>query len=235
MEITNRKLRWQLTIPAISLPLLASFFYFVWFPGTVMGNSFYVGVKGFMVVWPVVAVWLLLQEKLHERPGPRNHRMSMIVGAGFGILTVAVLFILMKLTPAGALVYGNSGRILQRIKDLGVMEHYFLFALFVSIIHAGLEEYFWRYFAFGQLRKLISVPAAVVVAGVGFAAHHIVVLSQFVSIPCAFVFGSLVGVGGAAWSLIYQRYNSLWGAWFSHMLIDFGIMWIGWEIITMNH
>lgn len=229
----NTSLRRLVTIPAICLPLFASFFYFVWFPGTAFGNSFYAGVKFFMIIWPFVAVWLILKEKFHERNGPRNHKMSLLVGAAFGVLTVGVLLILMKLTPVGGMVYDNAGRIAQRITDLGIKDYYLLFALFVSILHAALEEFFWRYFAYGQLRKMISVPAAVFVAGIGFAAHHIVVLTQFVSVPLAVILGLLVGIGGAVWSVIYQRYNSLWGAWFSHMIIDFGIMWIGWEILQM--
>lgn len=230
----RNSLRTALTVPAICLPLISSFFYFVWFPGSTFGNSFYVGVKIFMVIWPFIAVHFILKEKFNESTAnPVDHKTGMIVGAGFGVLTVAVMFALMKFSPLGDLIYGNSDRIGQRINDLGIANHYLLFALFVSILHAALEEFYWRYFVYGQLRRLMSVPAAVIVAGIGFAAHHIVVLSQFVSIVPAVFLGLLVGVGGAVWSVIYQRYNSLRGAWFSHMIIDFGLMWIGWEIMQL--
>jgi uncharacterized protein len=219
------------TLPVICLPLIASFFYFVWYPGTRLGNSFYVGMKMLMVVWPILAVWVILKEKLFDDPRPAQHQKGLLVGGIFGVITVLLLFGLMKLTPVGPVVYANAQRITQRVTDLGVKEHFLLFTLFVSIIHAALEEYFWRWFAFGQLRKMVSVPVAVIIASVGFAAHHVVVLTQFLTIPLAIILGSLVGFGGAVWCALYHRFNSLWGPWFSHMLIDFGIMWVGWEIL----
>lgn len=230
----NTRLRKLLTLPAICLPLLACFFYFVWFPGTAFGNAFYVGVKIFLLVWPMVAVWGILREQCGDYSRPIDHRGSLLPGAAFGVLVVGLMFGLMKLTPMGDFVYGNGERIAQRIEDLGVKRYYIAFALFVSFIHAALEEYFWRFFAFGQLRKLMSLTAAVIVAAVGFAAHHIVVMTQFVDLPLAFVLGGSVGLGGAVWSILYHRYNSLAGAWLSHMIIDLGIMWIGWEILTAN-
>ncbi len=186
-----------------------------------------------MAVWPILAIRVILKEKFFDDPRLAQHKMGLIVGGIFGLLTVVLLLILMKLTPVGPVVYANAQRITQRTADLGVKEHFLLFALFVSIIHAALEEFFWRWFAFGQLRKIVSVPSAVTIAAAGFAAHHVVVLSQFLTVPLAFVLGALVGLGGALWCAIYQRYNSLWGAWFSHMIIDFGIMWTGWEILRM--
>ena len=230
---TNSK-RWLLTVPVMLLPLAASFFYFVWFPGTAFGNSFYVGVKVLLCVWPVIAVWLLLREKFADRSRECRHLPAIVSGTIFGILTVAAMFVLVKLTPVGEVVYGSADRINQRISDLGVKNHYVLFALFLSFIHAWIEEFFWRYFAFGQLRKLMPVAIAVLAAALGFALHHVVVLTQFVPLVYASVFGICVGLGGAVWSIIYHRYNSLWGAWVSHVLVDLGIMWIGWEILQMG-
>lgn len=226
-------LRWSLTSIVMLLPLVASFFYFVWYPGTAFGNSFYVGVKILLFVWPFIAVWFILREKFSDHSRPKNHRGSIIAGTIFGLLTFATLFILVKLTPVGGIIYGNADRISGRIEDLGVKQHFVLFALFLSFIHAALEEFFWRYFAFGQLRKLIPVTAAVIAAALGFAAHHVVVLTQFLPVSAAIPLGLCVGIGGAVWSVIYHRYNSLWGAWISHVIIDLGIMWIGWEILQM--
>ena len=40
---------------ALVLPLMASFFYFVLFPGTAFGNAFYTAIKIFLLTWPVIA------------------------------------------------------------------------------------------------------------------------------------------------------------------------------------
>ena len=214
------------------LPLAASFFYFVLFPGTFLGNSFYSGIKVFLLIWPFVAVCFFLREPLIERVREKRHLPSAVAGFAFGAVVFALLVWLVKESPFSYLITENSARISERIRGLGVAEHFLWFALFISFAHAALEEFFWRWFVFGQLRKMISVPWACFWAAVGFAAHHIVILTQFFPIGWALVLGACVGIGGAVWSLIYHRYGSLLGAWISHMIIDLGLMWVGW--IALN-
>lgn len=231
MQPSKAGLRWLLIVPALCLPLVASFFYFVWFPGTVFGRAFYGGIKFFQLIWPFLAV-AILRESLKPEPGPRRHGKGLLAGFGFGVVTLAVMFALLKWTPVGGVIYGNGDKILQKMAELGVKDHFILFALVISSFHAALEEFFWRYFAFGQLRRLLPLLWAVALAAFGFASHHIVVLSQYVPLGWAFALGLCVGLGGAVWSLIYQRFNSLAGPWLSHMMIDLGIMWVGWEILS---
>lgn len=210
------------------LPFIASFFYFVVFPGTTFGNSFYTAIKIFLLVWPLVAVGWILREPLINRSRNVRNRPGFIWGGLFGLATVGALFGLIELTPLGAIVTENGGRIAQRVRDLGVAEHYLWFALFVSFLHAALEEFYWRWFVYGQWRKLVSGGWAHLLAAIGFTAHHVVILSQFFPLGWAFALGACVGVGGAVWSLLYARTGSLWGAWFSHMIIDLGLMYVGW-------
>ncbi|MEC5129392.1 CPBP family glutamic-type intramembrane protease [Verrucomicrobiales bacterium BCK34] len=224
--------RWFLVVPAMCLPLAASFFYFVLFPGTILGNSFYSGIKVFLLIWPFLAVCLWLKEPLIERVREKRHLPSSVAGFAFGAVVFSLLVWLVKESPFSYLVTENSARISERIRGLGVAEHYLWFALFISFAHAALEEFFWRWFVFGQLRRLISVPWACFWAAVGFAAHHVVILTQFFPVGWALVLGACVGIGGAVWSLIYHRYGSLLGAWISHMIIDLGLMWVGW--IALN-
>ena len=47
----------------------------------------------------------------------------------------------------------------------------------------------------------------------------------------ALVFAALVGVGGVIWSLLYARQRTLLGAWISHLLVDVGIMALGYKLI----
>ncbi|MDB4358815.1 CPBP family intramembrane metalloprotease [Verrucomicrobiales bacterium] len=231
-SITSTRKRWALVAPAMCLPLAASFFYFVLFPGTFLGNSFYSGIKVFLLAWPFIAVCWLMREPLIEKNREKRHFPSAVAGTTFGLVVFASLFWLVKGSPFAYLITENSARISERIHGLGVAEHYLWFALFISFAHAALEEFFWRWFAFGQLRKLISVPWACFWAAVGFAAHHVVILTQFFPLGWALILGSCVGIGGAVWSLIYHRYGSLLGAWISHMIIDLGLMWVGW--IALN-
>lgn len=222
-----------MVLPALVVPFIASFFYFVLFPGTAFGNSFYSGVKVFLLLWPFIAILGILREKMVDRSREKRHLASILPGTFFGLLTVGLLFFLLKATPLAVLLEENAPRIAGRIEDLGVKENFLLFALFLSFIHAWLEEFYWRFFVFGQASKLMSVPKAHLIAALGFASHHIVILSQFFPMGWALVLGACVAIGGFAWSWMLHRYNSLWGAWISHMIVDLGLMWVGWEVLQM--
>lgn len=228
-----RRRRWLVLAPALVVPLLASFFYFVLFPGTAFGNGFYKGVKVYLLVWPIVATLLILRVKMIDRSRTKRHLAGLFPAVGFGLLVVGLLFFILKMTPLGLILEENGPRIAGRIHGLGVADHFLWFALFISLFHAALEEFYWRWFVFGQAQKVMSLPLAYGVASLGFASHHIVVLSQFFPLGWAFVLGAFVGIGGAFWCWLSYRYNSLFGAWVSHMIIDFGIMWVGWEILQV--
>ena len=225
--------RWLVVIPALLLPLLASFFYFIWFPGTAFGNSFYIGVKFFTLLFPFVAVWWILKEKFADDPRPKLHRKGIIWGTVFGLLTFAVLIGLVKFSPMAGVLDENGHKIYERMAGMGIGNPalFIAFAIFVSFLHSALEEFFWRYFAFGQLRKLVPVGMAILLGSIGFALHHIVVLSQYIPLGLAFLFGACVGIGGAVWCWLFNKTNSLVGAWISHMIVDLAIMWVGWEIL----
>ncbi len=224
-------LRWALLIPALLAPLAASFFYFVLFPGTAFGNAFYTGIKCFHLFWPAAAVLLILREPLIDRTRPKRHLASLLPGTLFGLLTLGLLFLLIHSGPLAAVLEQSYGRIAEKIHDLGEAERYFAFALFLCLVNSAMEEYYWRWFVFGQSKRLMPVTVAHLVAALGFSSHHIVVLSQFFPFGWALALGACVGIGGAFWSWQAQRYNSLIGPWVSHLLVDIGIVWIGWEAL----
>ncbi|MDF1850453.1 MAG: CPBP family intramembrane metalloprotease [Verrucomicrobiales bacterium] len=223
--------RWAVLLPALVVPLAASFFYFVVYPGTAFGNAFYVVAKLNLLLWPILATLWILREPMVDKSLPRRHKASLIQGTLFGIAVTALLVFLVKATPLGAVVGDNVVRISERIVGLGVADYYLQFALFISFFHAALEEFYWRWFVFGNARRLMPAWGAITLAAVGFSSHHIVVLSQFFPLGWAVFLGACVGVGGAVWSFIYHRTNSMWGPWVSHMIIDLAIMWVGWEVL----
>ncbi|MCB1062986.1 MAG: CPBP family intramembrane metalloprotease [Verrucomicrobiae bacterium] len=224
--------RWLVVGPALVLPLLASFFYFVLFPGTSFGNGFYAAIKVFLLVWPPLATLVILRESLRrEMPHLIGRRRSMLWGALFGIGIVGLMLALKEFSPMGALMEQNGARVREKVDGLGMLDHFALAACAISIVHAALEEFYWRWFVYGNLRHLVPQPWAHVIAAVGFMSHHIVITSQFFPLGFAIFLGVCVGIGGAFWSWLYQRHKSLWGPWFSHMLIDFGIFWIGYRLL----
>lgn len=111
---------------------------------------------------------------------------------------------------------------------------FLILAIGISVGHSLLEEYYWRWFLFGRLRLHLPISASIVLTGIGFMLHHIVILSVF--FPghfwlLALPFSVCVGIGGGVWAWIYERSDSLYAPWLSHCLIDGAIMGIGYVML----
>ena len=110
---------------------------------------------------------------------------------------------------------------------------YAVLGVFYSLIHSFLEEYYWRWFVFRQLHKLLPLWTAILISALAFMGHHVIVLSQFFSeLPwLAWLLSAAVAIGGVFWAWLYDRCGSLYSAWLSHLLIDAGIFWVGYDLV----
>lgn len=106
-------------------------------------------------------------------------------------------------------------------------------ALFYCVIHSGLEEYYWRWFAFGQLQKFVRPGMAALVASLGFSLHHAIVLGDYFGFASAETrLGTLaVFFGGFFWCELYRKSGSIFAPWLSHALIDAAIFFIGYKAL----
>ena len=226
--------RWRLLLavgPATVVPLLGSLIYFVFFSGQSWARGAYVLVKVFTLAWPIFATLFILQRRL-----PRidwraaRHRRALLGGAAFGLTLVVTAAILYQ-TPVKEALFSFAPQIRLKVTQLGVLDHYLAFALFLSIIHSGLEEYYWRWFVYGNLRSVTSVPLAGLIGSIAFASHHFVIVTQYVSLPWAVLGALAVAWGGAVWCLMFERQKTLAGAWLSHVLADLIIFWFGYRML----
>ena len=103
--------------------------------------------------------------------------------------------------------------------------------VFLSLVNSAVEEFYWRWFVYGQLRRLLPVARAHALAGAAFAAHHVVESSPSSSPRGALIFGVAVGLGGVIMSVLYERRRTLCGAWVCHLVVDLGIMGIGYGLL----
>lgn len=161
---------------------------------------------------------------------------SLAFALGFALPTVVAIGVVggLWLLPAGYLdVAGRAIR--EKIVQYGITTpwRYALLGVFYSVIHSYLEEYYWRWFAFRQLRRLSPLAPAAIISGIAFAAHHALVLGLFFGwgSPLAWLAGGSVAVGGAFWAWLYDRSRRLWIAWLSHMVIDIGVFGMGYWMI----
>ena len=107
-------------------------------------------------------------------------------------------------------------------------------AVFYVAAHSLFEEYYYRWFLFGRLRTFLPLPAAVVLSGLAFMAHHVIVLAAFLPgqfWTAAAPLSLCIAVGGGVWAWLYARTGSLYAPWISHAIIDAAILAIGWDLV----
>ncbi len=231
MSTMERRIWWAV-LPAAVLPALSAIFYFVIATEGRVTQLVYSATKLFTLFWPLVA-WRFILKRPIDRWDWRASRhwkalpLGLIVGLGIvGIAWIALA------TPLGDVVRANAHRIRAKTEAVGILRHYLLFSIFLSVFHSLIEEYYWRWFVYGRLAEVTRGPLPHLLAGAFFAAHHVVVLSTFFGLAWAFFFGGCVGIGGIIWSWLYQRQGSLLGIWLSHMIVDMGVLAIGYRVIT---
>jgi membrane protease YdiL (CAAX protease family) len=190
-------------------------------------------VKVIQFAFPLVWVLAVQKDPVTIRP-PHYHGVN--AGLTFGSIIGAAMFALYLFVLRGSdvLVAANE-QILAKVLGMGIdtVWKYAALGVFYSLFHSLLEEYYWRWFVFGQLRRFMSLGPAIAVSSLGFMAHHVLVLGKFFGFdsPAAWFFSGCIAVGGAFWAWLFQRTGSLLGPWLSHALVDAAIFLIGFDLV----
>lgn len=190
-------------------------------------------VKVFQFAFPLA--WVLAVQRGRVTLWPR-HMAGVGAGLAFGAVVAAAMFALYwgVLRGSEMLVAANE-QIIGKVVGMGVGSagRYAALGLFYSLVHSLLEEYYWRWFVFGQLRRFVPTWAAIVISALGFMAHHVLVLGKFFGFghPATWLFSGCVAIGGAFWAWLYDRTGSLVGPWASHLLVDAAIFIVGFDLV----
>ena len=223
--------RWALLLPAMLLPAVGSVFYFHLWHGTTAANLLYSGVKLFTVVYPVIcAVWLLRIPLPFKGQSLRFHIRAVPAGIVLGLAIVGVAIVLLQ-TPLGPVVIESAGTMREHLAGTMWLNYFIPLALALSLVHSLIEEVYWRWFVYGQLCLLIPKGWALILGGLAFSLHHVIVLLQFFEPAVALPFSACVGIGGVFWSLMMDRQKTLAGAWISHLVVDLGMFGIGYWLL----
>ena len=221
-------------VAALFFPTLVTLVYFVWLTDftTFKQVSYAVG-KLLQFAFPLVWVFLIARQR------PKWQQFAgrgMGVGIGFGLLVVGAMLGLYWgwLLPSGFFTAAIKEEIVDKIHGFGIT-HVWLYAalgVFYALIHSLLEEYYWRWFVFGQLQKHVALAPAILISSLGFMAHHVILLAVYFGwdSPATYLFSLAVAIGGGVWAWIYSRGNSLLGPWLSHLLVDAAIFIIGYDL-----
>jgi uncharacterized protein len=220
---------------AIVLPSLVTLAYFVlaasapaWVQQTTYGIA-----KTIQFLLP--AVWVALVQRRGLKWWPTSGK-GMGFGAVFGLVVAGAMLGLYQVLRTQPFFTEAVGAIQEKISGMNLASPavFVGVGIFYSLLHSLLEEYYWRWFVFGQLREMMSVGSAILVSSLGFMTHHVLVIGSYFGYfsPATWLFSLAVAIGGAVWAWLYQRTNSLLGPWISHLFVDAAIFTIGYLLAS---
>jgi uncharacterized protein len=245
----SRRLAVLAALLALAYPALMTWVYFILMAGQTPDLQRVVYAVGKSLQFGFPAVWFLVVERLLAGKSVTGWHLfaptktespaaGVVQGGVFGGIVLAAMLVAYHvwLKPAGVLA--AAGHLVEeKLTGFGIGASpaaFLAVGVFYSLGHSLLEEYYWRWFTFGQLRRLVSLWPAIAVSSLGFMAHHVLVLGFYFgwTSPATLLFSLAVAVGGAVWAWLYERSGSLWGPWLSHLLIDAGIFLIGYDLVA---
>ncbi|MGQ0635035.1 MAG: CPBP family intramembrane glutamic endopeptidase [Planctomycetaceae bacterium] len=218
---------------ALAFPALVTFVYFVWLDEASSGfqqAAFAIG-KTIQFGFPLLFV-RLCDRRWFTLRRPTLNELALGFGAGGAIVLATAIVYLLWLKAA--LPASAVAAIRGKLEGFGVQSvpPFVLLSLFYSLVHSFLEEYYWRWFVFGRMRRLAPWPTAVIVSALGFTVHHVLVLAHYFGWRglLTYLLSFAVTFGGALWAWMYQRTGALWAPWVSHLLVDAGIFCVGYDL-----
>ncbi len=222
---------------AMVLPTLLSWVYFVGLAGghaNLLQRLVYV--LGKVVQFGFPAAFAILVEKQWPRPTwPR--RQGLGLGLGFGLLVAVAMLALYALGLRDSPALSRTPEMVRnKLNEFGVGSPvaFVLLGAFISLGHSLFEEYYYRWFIFGRLRRLVPWVPALFLSSLAFMAHHVIVLSVYLPgyfLAAVVPFSLAIAVGGAFWAFLYEWTGALYASWVSHALVDAAIFTLGWDLM----
>ncbi len=218
---------------ALVFPSLMTWVYFVVLAGRREAGVAYT--LGKLVQFGLPCIWLRWVEGRWFRPAAPSSK-GLVVASLFGAFVAGLMLILYFMGLRGSdTLAGAANEIREKLDPFGLATPigFLALAAFYCIAHSFLEEYYWRWFVFGRLRELSPPAFAVLISSLGFMAHHVILVYRFIggSWGAVLLFSLCVAAGGAVWAWIYHRHGSLYGPWWSHGMVDVGLMVIGYDLL----
>jgi CAAX protease family protein len=222
----------------MAFPTLAIWLYFYAAPEPGAMRLLYGASKALQFGFPIA--WALAVERWRPRRAAASGggaASAVALGLATGLAAGAgIAFGYPALLAGRAALAGAPQGIAAKLADFGVATPaaFLLLAAFYSLAHSFLEEYYWRWFVFGRLRRRLPPRTAGIVSALAFASHHVLLLGVLLGGfgPATWLLAALVAAAGGVWAWLYHKSGSLLAPWASHALADAGLMWIGYRLWT---
>jgi membrane protease YdiL (CAAX protease family) len=196
-------------------------------------------ISGKLVQFGLPVVFMTLATGRVPMPGRPNLRGAgpgLAFGLVVGLGTILLYAVLLRDT---SIFQDSPDRIRAKLHEFNLDSPlgFAVFAVGVTVPHSLLEEYYWRWFVFGQLRRRVSFGAAMALSSAAFGAFHIFPLNAY--LPGHFFiavlpFAGCVAVGGAVWAWLYERTGSVYAPWLSHLLVDASLFVVGYDLFFVR-
>jgi membrane protease YdiL (CAAX protease family) len=232
-----RAVQWSAVLFALGFPSAFTWVYFVAFAGDhpVAQHVTYAAGKLVQFLFPVA--WVVFIERRRMRlylPTTSGLALGMISGVVVALVMIAAYSC--WLAPALDSI-GTTHEVKEKLTAFQIDTPAKMIAMgvFYAFFHSLLEEYYWRWFVFGEVRRLVPLSAAIVISSVAFMGHHAIVLRLYLPLPWAILASAAVAIGGAMWAWLYHRSGSIYAPWISHLLIDAAIFVIAFNMVFGLH
>ena len=221
---------------ALVFPTAVTWLYFIALDGAAPWLQQSAAVVGKAIQFALPVVWVFLVQRQRPRFG-RPTGAGLLIGALFGIAAAAAIAALYFAVLKPSAAFDEPAQAIRaKIASMGVSSPaaYFALGCFYAAIHSLLEEYYWRWFVFGQLARWRQGPLAIAIASIGFGAHHLLVLGHLFTFASLWPWLGTLGVmvGGAVWAWLYSREGTLYALWISHAIVDAAIFAIGFTLLA---
>lgn len=226
------------TVPIIAifsglvLPLIVAIVLFVACAHNSSGPYIWGALKIALLALPFVAAW---KWGVAGFQSPFTARRTQIICEGIvagAVMSVVLLWIM--LVPGLAVMKAAAPQVVATARTFGAtdMQGFIILAVAMSVLHAAYEEGYWRWFIFGQLAQRMPIWLAHIIAGVAFAANHVVSGWVYAGPQVGLMCGLVVAVAGVMWSVLYRRHGSILGCWVAHVICDGSLFYVEWLMLT---
>lgn len=113
-------------------------------------------------------------------------------------------------------------------KEAGITAENFIYiAVYISFINALLEEFFFRGFAYLELKRWTSKSVALMISASAFSLYHVSIMLSWFSLPLFLLLLLGLFIGGIIFNVLNERSNNIYSSWMVHMFANFAINAIG--------
>ena len=209
-----------LLVPAPSIGVIAGM---ILWPDAPQGKAIFAISKVWLFALPVLWFKFADRCKLSLSPARKG-------GFGFGLLSGGIITAIIW---GAYLLLGSmflkEGQLDAKMADIGLDSPliYWAGAAYWICVNSVLEEYVWRWFVTRQCEALFKPMVAVIVSALCFTAHHVIALSTFMPPIATAVCSAGIFIGGALWSWMYVKYESIWPGYLSHAIVDLAVFALG--------